>query len=418
MPATLIWTYHHVLIDGWSTSRLVGDVLRHYRGQPLAPAGRYRDYIDWLRRQDAEATERFWRRRLAVLEEPTHLAAAMPPGLRGEGHEAVYTRWDGRAPTGSPPSRGAQRITLNTLVQGAWLLLLQRYTGQRTVAFGATVSGRPAELPGAAHHAGPVHQHPAGDPDPPPGRRRRETGCARSRPTTWRSASTSTRPLPGHPALGRAPRPGAVRQHHRVREPPDRPHAARLGRPHACASRVRPTCGVTNFPMDLMVTLEEDGLEIEYMFLRASFDRGRGPAPARPHGMAAGAADRGCRPSARAPGPGDAGRAPPAGGPQCAGPGGYGRAAGPSPDRAPGGGTAGGHGTPLRRCRAHLRRARCPQPQPRRLPAPARRRAGDPGRRRHAAQARPARQLPRRPQGGRRLCAPSTATTRPSASPT
>ena len=57
----LIWTSHHLLMDGWSASRLIADVLASYAGHAPEPqACRYRDYIDWLQRQDLQAAQRFW----------------------------------------------------------------------------------------------------------------------------------------------------------------------------------------------------------------------------------------------------------------------------------------------------------------------------------------------------------------------
>ncbi|WP_407681600.1 amino acid adenylation domain-containing protein [Pseudomonas mangiferae] len=148
----LIWTSHHILMDGWSRSRLLGEVLHAYAGQPLPPvAGDYRDYIGWLRRQPADALETFWKHQLANLATPTHLApCAHPqpdPGLVG--HGARYLEWDVARTARLLEAARHHRVTPNTLIQAAWLLLLHRYTGQASVCFGATVAGRPAGLAGA-----------------------------------------------------------------------------------------------------------------------------------------------------------------------------------------------------------------------------------------------------------------------------
>ncbi|MFZ1431118.1 MAG: condensation domain-containing protein, partial [Geminicoccaceae bacterium] len=266
----MIWTYHHVLIDGWSTSQLVGDVLRHYRGEASEPAGRYRDYIDWLQRQDAEATRQFWCRRLAALEEPTSLASAMPPGARGQGHAAIYTRWSQERTAPLVAFAQRQRITINTLVQGAWLLLLRRCTGQRTVAFGATVSGRPADLAGAGSMLGlfintlPVIQTP--HPAQPVGdwlRVLQEDNLA-LREHEHAPLQDINR-WAGQPGRGLFDSIIVFEN-----QPIDRT----LRHWDDCTLRFTDAAdrGVTNFPMDLMVTLEAGGLEIEYMFLRSSFD--------------------------------------------------------------------------------------------------------------------------------------------------
>ena len=148
----LILTSHHILMDGWSQSRLLGELFQCYAGQPLPPQqGRYSDYIRWLQAPAQQTSEAFWRPRLAELQGPTQLAGAA--GTRNasgaQGHDALYLHWDEQRTTWLREQAQRLRVTPNTLVQAAWVLLLQRYTGQPTVCFGATVSGRPASLAGA-----------------------------------------------------------------------------------------------------------------------------------------------------------------------------------------------------------------------------------------------------------------------------
>ena len=151
----LVYTCHHILMDGWSTSRMLGEVLQRYSGHSVAAqGGRYRDYIEWLQRQDAAASQRFWSGHLQGLEEPTRLALAFKAGAAGEGHGERLHRLDEQQTRQLSDFAREQRVTLNTLVQAAWLLLLQRYTGQASVAFGATVAGRPTELPGIEEQLG------------------------------------------------------------------------------------------------------------------------------------------------------------------------------------------------------------------------------------------------------------------------
>ena len=151
-----VWTMHHLLLDGWSTSQLLGEVLRHYAGETLAPAGgRYADYIAWLQQRDGRAGERYWREQLARIEGPTWLADALPkPRDAQAGHGMHRREIDAPRTRALMTAAQRERVTLNTLVQAAWALLLARHTGQRTVSFGATVAGRPVELPGAQQMLG------------------------------------------------------------------------------------------------------------------------------------------------------------------------------------------------------------------------------------------------------------------------
>ncbi|PLP90484.1 non-ribosomal peptide synthetase [Pseudomonas sp. FFUP_PS_473] len=163
----LIWTSHHLLLDGWSNAQLIGEVLRHY-ADPLAlkpVKGGFRDYIDWLQEQNVEASEHFWRARLAPLDEPCLLASAVSQSQEsGYGACARVLTKDETHRLREFAQR--QRITLNTLVQGAWLLLLQRYTGLEHVCAGVTVAGRPTQLEGVESWLGlfintlPVIQQP------------------------------------------------------------------------------------------------------------------------------------------------------------------------------------------------------------------------------------------------------------------
>ncbi|KRP71473.1 pyoverdine sidechain peptide synthetase [Pseudomonas paralactis] len=149
----LIYTNHHILMDGWSNSRLFGEVLQRYAGVAVPEAvGRYRDYIGWLQQRDAGATEAFWREQLSALQAPTRLGSNQPMATDGHGEHLLSLD---RLLTGRLESFArSHKVTLNTLIQAAWLVLLQRHSGQSVVTFGATVAGRPADLVGVEQQIG------------------------------------------------------------------------------------------------------------------------------------------------------------------------------------------------------------------------------------------------------------------------
>lgn len=152
----LIWTCHHLLLDGWSGARFIEEVLARYAGihaaRPAAYA--YRDYIAWLLERDRESDARYWRMQLAALKAPTLLADALVKPHQASGYGERRYRLSAALTGRLRMFAQAQRLTLNTIVQGAWALLLRRYTGQDAVAFGTTVAGRPPELPGVEHILG------------------------------------------------------------------------------------------------------------------------------------------------------------------------------------------------------------------------------------------------------------------------
>ncbi|HEU4326190.1 MAG TPA: amino acid adenylation domain-containing protein [Roseiflexaceae bacterium] len=149
--AWLIWNHHHIILDAWSTAIVLGEVFALYAGQPLKPAPPFRDYIAWLQQQDLVEAEGYWRGLLAGFPAATPLPYDDAPGQR----PAKSAVWANQSLELSEALSGAlrtlaqqQRLTLNTLVRGAWALLLSRHSGGEDVVFGSTTSGRPADLPG------------------------------------------------------------------------------------------------------------------------------------------------------------------------------------------------------------------------------------------------------------------------------
>ncbi|MFO2466427.1 amino acid adenylation domain-containing protein, partial [Pseudomonas sp. 15FMM2] len=154
----LVFTNHHILMDGWSSAQLLGEVLQRYSGQPAtAPVGRFRDYIQWLQRQDVTRDETFWKTHLAELQEPTLLAPALGqvmPLTEQAGHGLFLQGLTPEHTRNLDAFARQHKVTLNTVVQAAWLLLLQRCTGHDAVVFGSTVAGRPADLAGIEQQLG------------------------------------------------------------------------------------------------------------------------------------------------------------------------------------------------------------------------------------------------------------------------
>ena len=152
----LIWTHHHLLLDGWSAAQLMAEVLHRYSGQPPSQApGRYRDYIAWLGARDPQAGERYWRATMGTLDAPTRLLSALrPPALAKTGKARHRSLLDASATQRLQQAARRERVTFNTLMQAAWALLLGSHTGQDTVVFGATAATRPADLRGAEQMLG------------------------------------------------------------------------------------------------------------------------------------------------------------------------------------------------------------------------------------------------------------------------
>ncbi|MGW4565577.1 amino acid adenylation domain-containing protein [Streptomyces sp. NPDC004561] len=146
----LVLTAHHILWDGWSMSRAMADVFALYArgdGAALPEVVPFRAYLDWLSAQDRETALQAWRDTLAGLEEPTLVAPGAPTTPTAPPACAV-AHLDAGATDRLTAAARAHGLTLNTVVQGAWALLLAAHTGRQDVVFGSTVSGRPPEIPG------------------------------------------------------------------------------------------------------------------------------------------------------------------------------------------------------------------------------------------------------------------------------
>ncbi|MGW0696806.1 amino acid adenylation domain-containing protein [Streptomyces sp. NPDC002738] len=151
----LVLTFHHIVADGWSLPVLHRELMAYYgTSEPQLPAVTpYADHLRRLARQDRDAARDAWRSALTGVEEPTHLVGSPPDGgplrpgqIRVELSERTTARLAERA--------REHGVTLGTVVQAAWGLLIGRLTGRHDVLFGTTVSGRDSEVPGVESMVG------------------------------------------------------------------------------------------------------------------------------------------------------------------------------------------------------------------------------------------------------------------------
>jgi amino acid adenylation domain-containing protein/non-ribosomal peptide synthase protein (TIGR01720 family) len=152
----VLWTLHHLVLDGWSLGLLFQELFTTYESvragsQPPArsDAPSFREHIAWLQQQPLEAAEAFWRKALRGFTAPTPLPGALPkpPGAALQ-REHLRTHLGARATTALQTFVRQHQLTLNSVAQAAWALVLSRLTGERDILFGATNSGRSTALPG------------------------------------------------------------------------------------------------------------------------------------------------------------------------------------------------------------------------------------------------------------------------------
>ncbi|HEX4494607.1 MAG TPA: amino acid adenylation domain-containing protein [Thermoanaerobaculia bacterium] len=152
-----LWTFHHLLLDGWSLPLLFQELaavypaLREERPATLPPARPFSEYIGWLRSQDLSRAEPFWREELAGFAAPNSLGilGTTSRGMERDSGDTEHGIRLSRKVTSRLQALAAQhKLTLPAITLGAWALLVSRYSGQEDVVFGSAVSGRPAALPG------------------------------------------------------------------------------------------------------------------------------------------------------------------------------------------------------------------------------------------------------------------------------
>jgi hypothetical protein len=151
------------LLDGWSLPVLLEELLQVYEeltGGQQPPAGepdRYEDYIRFIGGRDRQAERQYWKHYLETIEGSTLLPFVRPTADRNKGlGKYGEVEWGLSREQTDQVVRFAQasRVTVNTVMQGVWAYLLHRYTGQQTVVFGVTVSGRPEALRGVERRVG------------------------------------------------------------------------------------------------------------------------------------------------------------------------------------------------------------------------------------------------------------------------
>ncbi|MCP4417213.1 MAG: amino acid adenylation domain-containing protein, partial [Chloroflexi bacterium] len=159
----LVWSYHHILQDGWTTNLLFRELFQLYDGLfqgetiELASVRPYQTFIRWLGQQDKTADESFWRDYLRGFSAPTPLNVDRKVGQHAH-QSTVYDelRFQLTHEMANRLQAFARdhRLTLSNLIQGAWAILLSRYSGAEDVLYGTTFSGRSARLQGIEEIAG------------------------------------------------------------------------------------------------------------------------------------------------------------------------------------------------------------------------------------------------------------------------
>ncbi len=157
----VIWTFHHILMDGWCLPILQKELMALYRAEihrtdPHLPApGAFRTFVSWLEKQDRESSRQYWRTYLDGYDRP----ATFPKqaiGLLAQAYDlkTVSMVLDAETTQALHQLAGRNRATLNVVIQALWAVLLAKTNDGEDVVFGMVVSGRPVEIAGVEQMVG------------------------------------------------------------------------------------------------------------------------------------------------------------------------------------------------------------------------------------------------------------------------
>lgn len=150
----LVWSSHHLIVDGWSLLLIWNELLKTYSAidqntspaNPVAPP--FRDYIEWLQKRDRSVSKPFWQQQLKMYTGPTPVPACRVE--TGESNHPDYQEHSLILPFGLSNElrqlAQQQRLTIATLIQSAWAILLSHFSGEKQVTYGSVMSGRTPEL--------------------------------------------------------------------------------------------------------------------------------------------------------------------------------------------------------------------------------------------------------------------------------
>lgn len=158
----LVWSHHHLILDGWSWPILLREFLLLHKAAKenteisLPNVRPYGDFLAWLKQKNPQDAESFWHHYMGGFENATPLLM-IPKAKQGIAFESGEIKHDFSPENTALLQKLARNcsVTLNTVIQGAWAILLNRYSRNEDIVYGITVAGRPPKLPGVEGMIGP-----------------------------------------------------------------------------------------------------------------------------------------------------------------------------------------------------------------------------------------------------------------------
>lgn len=156
---TFVWSFHHAILDGRCYPTLLQELHALYTGQELEAAPTpFAEFVAWQEQRNTNGDESFWRPLLKGFRAPTPLTVERLGDVPtdSQGHNAEEVSLSKEATQALAEFATTHDLTLNTLVQGAWGILLSRYSGEEDIVFGAVRACRHGSVPGSDSIMGPL----------------------------------------------------------------------------------------------------------------------------------------------------------------------------------------------------------------------------------------------------------------------
>ncbi len=152
----VIWSHHHILMDGWCLGILMTEFSQIYHSlaennSPTLPqVTPYSRYIDWLESQDKEQSRKYWSKYLSSYDEIASIPKSKEKKISAGSYrnERYISNISVEKTRKLSQISGKMGVTLNTIIQTVWGILLSKYNNKKDVVFGAVVSGRPSQIAG------------------------------------------------------------------------------------------------------------------------------------------------------------------------------------------------------------------------------------------------------------------------------
>ncbi|MFD2413389.1 amino acid adenylation domain-containing protein, partial [Paenibacillus rhizoplanae] len=157
----IVWSHHHILMDGWCRNIVFKEFFYVYtqlcgdKAIDLPAVKPYIHFIKWLEEQDREEALGYWRDYLARYEQRASISASSNSSTNGAYElEEIHHLFSEALTERLAQLSKRHQVTMNSMMQTAWGMLLRSYNNTDDVVFGAVVSGRPAEIDGVENMVG------------------------------------------------------------------------------------------------------------------------------------------------------------------------------------------------------------------------------------------------------------------------